>query len=65
MQLAGIRLDAPWVTVLDVYGNPDGVVVYGAAAAAGAGMGGECWGSTRVGLSIEAAPDRFTACINL
>jgi hypothetical protein len=40
VQLAGIRLDAPWVTVLDVYGNPDGVVVYGAAGgAAGGEMG--------------------------
>ena len=41
VQLAGIRLDAPWVTVLDVYGNPDGVVVYGGGgAAAGGEMGG-------------------------
>jgi len=44
VQLAGIRIDAPWVTVLDVFGGPDSLVVYGgggAAAAGGAGgMGG-------------------------
>jgi hypothetical protein len=40
VQLAGIRLDAPWVTVLDVYGNPDGVVLGGQPPAAAAGGGG-------------------------
>jgi hypothetical protein len=48
VQLAGIRLDAPWVTVLDVFGSPDGVVTYGgggAAAGGGGGMGGGMMGA--------------------
>jgi hypothetical protein len=50
VQLAGIRIDAPWVTVLDVFGCPASIVTYtpsqaaGGAGAAG-GMGGGMMGA--------------------
>jgi hypothetical protein len=40
VQLAGVRIDAPWVTVLDVFGTPAGVVRPGAQPAAAGGGGG-------------------------
>ncbi|MGQ9730974.1 MAG: hypothetical protein ACUVX8_06820 [Candidatus Zipacnadales bacterium] len=55
VQLAGIRLDASWVNVLDVYGCPAGVVVYGgtpqATGGTGAmGMGGGMMGEAMMGM---------------
>ena len=50
VQLTGIRLDAPWTTVLDVFGQPDGIVQAAAAdAAAGGGMAGGGMGGDMMG----------------
>lgn len=44
VQLAGIRLDAPWVDVVDVYGQPDAVALYQREQAAADGGRPPMWG---------------------
>ena len=49
VQLAGIRIDAPWVTVLDVYGCPASIVTYAPSGAAGGGAAGGMGGGMMPG----------------